>query len=154
VSRWQPIPNPTDDPLISQINQRGRRLGRGGGDRVVNQSITYGGGTGGSYTPDPWYNLSYAATLVVDKINGGAQRVTLSGDATLDDPVGFSNGDLLILRIKQDGTGGRTVTPADPARWELPTGFTLYGLANAVIILHYKFDASDALLIAPPTVIF
>jgi hypothetical protein len=152
LSRWTNIPNPENDPLITQLNLRGRRLGRGSGTTQVSQTVNFSSG-GSGLTRDPWYMITFSANITVDRANGTVQRVTLGGDAVLEDPVGFSNGDELILRLQQDATGGRTVTLNDPALWELPAGFTLFALANRVIILHYRFDAAGALLVAAPTIV-
>ena len=135
------------EKLIRLINDAGRGASGGaGGGNVTNtfssSTTTITGSSGG-----PWFVLAYSGTLTVDKANGGNQRVTMTGDAALADPVGFSDGDELTLRIQQDATGGRTLTRTTPAKWELPANYTLYGLASQVITITWKFDSTGKALI-------
>jgi hypothetical protein len=56
-----------------------------------------------------WYDLSYSATPTIDGDNGPKQRITLSGNATFS----FDNipdARVFMLRVTQDGVGGRTVS--------------------------------------------
>lgn len=144
---WLDIPasiaegNPQLETLIRLLNESMRGVGGGGTGNVVNNfsstsTVINGGGLG------PRYNIPYAATVTVSKANGSNQWLTLTGDASLDDPVGFADGDELYLRIRADATGNRTLTPATPARWELPAGWTIYLASNRVMALNYVFDAA------------
>lgn len=54
--------------------------------------------------------LSYAATLNTDASAGDIFDVTLTGNATLANPSNPVDGKTLRWRIRQDGTGSRTVT--------------------------------------------
>jgi hypothetical protein len=54
--------------------------------------------------------LTDATTIVVDATLGNIFDVTLSGNRTLGNPTGAVNGQKLLFRIKQDATGGRTLT--------------------------------------------
>ena len=75
----------------------------------------------GTFIDADWYDLTYGATVSVDGGNGAKQRVTLTGDVTFT----FDNipdARVFVLRILQDGTGGRTVTfPATGITWLSPT---------------------------------
>jgi hypothetical protein len=53
--------------------------------------------------------VSYAATINVDLSSGSVFDVTLTGNATINF-TNLSNGMIGYFRVKQDGTGGRTVT--------------------------------------------
>lgn len=56
-----------------------------------------------------YYQLTYSASITVNWINGATQYVTLTGNPTFV----FSNpaeGQVYRLKLKQDATGGRTVT--------------------------------------------
>ena len=54
--------------------------------------------------------LTDAVTIVVDATLGNIFDVTLGGNRTLGNPTGAVNGQKLLFRIKQDATGGRTLT--------------------------------------------
>jgi hypothetical protein len=142
---WVDIPpGATGDELIRMLNERGRRLssqaGNGGGTTTISRNTTTVIGGGGSI--DPWFAITFADPFTVDAANGDSQQITLTADAVLADPVGWANGEELTLRLIQDATGGRTVTRATPAKWELPAGYELYALANRIIVLTYKFDST------------
>lgn len=56
-----------------------------------------------------YYQLTYSASITVNWDNGATQYVTLTGNPTFV----FSNpaeGQVYRLKLKQDATGGRTVT--------------------------------------------
>lgn len=143
---WVDLPQSIEDmgELARMLNERGRRLaansGSGGGTTIVSRNTT--NVIGGSSTPDPWFAITYATPFVVSAANGASQRITLTGDATMSDPLGWADGEELVLRLQGDATGGRTVTRATPAKWELPSGYTLFLGANRVITLTYRFDAT------------
>lgn len=74
-------------------------------------TIIGGGSAGGSGSSGPTVvALAYAATLNTDASTGDIFDVTLTGNATLANPTNPVNGKTLRWRIKQDGTGSRTVT--------------------------------------------
>jgi hypothetical protein len=54
--------------------------------------------------------LPYAATLNTDASTGDIFDVTLTGNVTLANPTNPVNGKTVRWRIRQDATGGRTVT--------------------------------------------
>jgi hypothetical protein len=54
--------------------------------------------------------LTYAATLNTDASAGDIFDVTLTGNATLSNPTNPVSGKTIRWRIRQDATGGRTVT--------------------------------------------
>jgi len=54
--------------------------------------------------------LTDAATIVVDATSGDIFTVTLGGNRTLGNPSGAVNGQRLTFRIRQDGTGSRTLS--------------------------------------------
>lgn len=55
-------------------------------------------------------NLTDAATITVDASLGNQFRVTLGGNRTLANPTNAFDGQMLMFSIKQDATGGRTLT--------------------------------------------
>ncbi len=59
---------------------------------------------------DGYYVIPYAATVTPDLANGKNQRITLSGDVTINAPAGTPvAGDWLQIKIVQDTPGGRQV---------------------------------------------
>lgn len=54
--------------------------------------------------------LTDAATIAVDATLGNIFTVTLGGNRTLGNPTGAVNGQKLIFRVRQDGTGSRTLS--------------------------------------------
>jgi hypothetical protein len=54
--------------------------------------------------------LTYAATVTTDASAGDIFDLTLTGNVTLADPTNPVDGKTIRWRIKQDGTGSRTVT--------------------------------------------
>ncbi len=57
----------------------------------------------------PVVALTDAATIGIDATLGDIFDATLGGNRTLGNPTGAVNGQKLLFRIKQDGTGGRTL---------------------------------------------
>ena len=55
-------------------------------------------------------SLTYAATLNTDASAGDIFDVTLTGNVTLANPTNPADGKTIRWRIRQDGTGNRTVT--------------------------------------------
>jgi hypothetical protein len=58
----------------------------------------------------PVIPLTDAATIVVDASRGSTFDVTLGGNRTLGNPTGAVDCQRIMFRIRQDGTGSRTLT--------------------------------------------
>lgn len=56
------------------------------------------------------YALTDGATITIDAQMGTVFTVTLGGNRTFAAPTNPSTNQLIILRVKQDGTGTRTIT--------------------------------------------
>ena len=54
--------------------------------------------------------LTDAANVATDSSIGGIFDITLGGNRTFTDPAGGYDGQKIIYRIRQDATGGRTIT--------------------------------------------
>jgi hypothetical protein len=50
-----------------------------------------------------------ATTITIDAATGSEHRVTLAGNRTLAVPTNGTDGQMLLLRVTQDATGGRTL---------------------------------------------
>lgn len=69
-----------------------------------------------------WSTLTDAATVAVDASLSNNFKVTLGGNRTMGEPTNLRNGQVLVFRITQDGTGTRTLTWASIYKW--PTNGT------------------------------
>lgn len=78
----------------------------------------------------------------VDWNNGQKQAITLSGNVTLafTAPPGTGN---FLLRVVQDGTGGRTITWPASVKWPGGTAPTLSAAANAEDIVTFYTNGTD-----------
>jgi hypothetical protein len=86
---------------------------------------------------DDFDNGNHASNFTIDWNNGQAQRVRLTGSIT----ISFSNwlkGATYVLRLVQDGTGGRTPTLSGVI-WDAGTVPTWVTTANrqAIVIIYY-----------------
>jgi hypothetical protein len=87
--------------------------------------------------------LTYAATMNTNAAAGDIFDVTLTGNATLANPSNPVDGKTLRWRIRQDGTGSRTVALGDkfqiPSTASDPLPFST--AANAMDILAATYHA-------------
>lgn len=88
-------------------------------------------------------SLTYAATLNTDAGAGDIFNVTLTGNTTLANPTNPVDGKTIRWRIRQDGTGSRTVTLGNkfaiPSSATSPLPFST--AANAMDILAATYHA-------------
>lgn len=91
--------------------------------------------------------LTRATTTTVDASLSNIFEVTLDGNiTTLANPTNLTGGMTLILRIKQDGTGGRTVGFGTKYKWPGGTAPTITTTAGKVDIVTAVYSATDDLL--------
>lgn len=88
-----------------------------------------------------WYDLAYSATPVIDGDNGPKQRIILAGNATFS-LANIPDARVFLLRIKQDGTGGRSVTWWSGITWLSPDVSLATG-ANATSIYGFMETGSN-----------
>lgn len=86
--------------------------------------------------------LTDGANISWDLSQGAFAEVTLTADRTLDDPTNMVNGASYILIIKQDGTGGHTLTFGSAYKFADGTDPTLSTGANAVDIVAFLSDGT------------
>ena len=91
--------------------------------------------------------LTDAATVSVDAGTGNTFRVVLTGNRTLANPTNLTDGQQLFFRIKQDGTGSRTL--AYGSMYKFPGGVapTLSTGAGDMDILSCQYDKTDNTLV-------
>jgi len=100
---------------------------------LINTTVT-------NYTETPYTaNSSTAITLALT--NGTFQIVTLTGNATITMPTATSGKSFLLL-LKQDGTGGRTVTWST-VKWPGNTAPTITSTASRQDIFSFFADGTN-----------
>lgn len=88
--------------------------------------------------------LTDAATIATDASLGTVYTVTLGGNRTLGNPTNATNGQLLIWKIKQDGTGNRTLALDTKFRFNTTiTSFTATTTINKTDIIQAIYDSTD-----------
>lgn len=91
--------------------------------------------------------LTDASTINTDASLSNTFRVTLGGNRTLANPTNLRDGVILNWKIKQDGTGNRTLAYGSKFKWPGGTTPVLSTAASAVDLLTALYDAdSDTLL--------
>jgi phage FluMu protein gp41 len=89
--------------------------------------------------------LTDGATIALDAINGPRFKVTIAGARQLLNPTNpQGNGQLIIIRVKQDATGNRTLTYDTKYRFstDLPSPI-LSTAANKIDYLGFIFNQDD-----------
>lgn len=90
--------------------------------------------------------LSYAGTLTPNADTSDIVTITLSGNPTFNAPSGtVANGQKLEIHLKQDSTGGRTVTWA--SNYSFATGLpapTLSSGPSATDILGFRYSSTSS----------
>ena len=103
-----------------------------------------------------WYDNTDGATITIDGANGKRQMVTLGGNRNIE-WTGLTEGDAILLRVIQDGTGSRLVSSWGSnatINWPGATNPTLTTTASQIDILGFLvIDATtDAEVIEAVTV--
>lgn len=88
--------------------------------------------------------LTDAASIAVDASKGNIFDVTLGGNRTLSNPTGGIDGQKIMLRVRQDGTGSRTLSFDTKYRFSsaLPSP-TLSTAADALDYLGFIYNQAD-----------
>lgn len=92
--------------------------------------------------------LTDAATVAVDMATGFNFTVTLGGNRTLGNPTNTKVGQVGVIRVVQDGTGGRTL--AFGANWKFAggTAFSIDTVANRESYLSYYVRSSTFIVVS------
>lgn len=88
------------------------------------------------------YTMTFASSQTWDLADGLYQEVTLTGNMTLGFPSNAAEGETVYIIMKQDGTGGRTLTLNSGFKTAGGAGITLSTGANDVDWLHIFFVSS------------
>lgn len=93
------------------------------------------------------FALTDATTILVDASKGSLFTVTLGGNRTMGVPSNPTEGQMIIFRIKQDGTGTRLIST-----WTVTNGYkfgatvtqpVLSTAANAVDYVGFIYNATN-----------
>jgi len=84
--------------------------------------------------------MADGATITPANYQGNTFEVTLGGNRTLANPADNIPGQTIILRVRQDGTGGRTLTYGTKYRFRFNNVPLLSTIPSAVDILRFTYD--------------
>lgn len=99
---------------------------------------------GKSGFPSAVVALTDGATINTDASLGSTFTVTLGGNRTIANPTNPASGQKIVYRVKQDGTGGRTLTWGSAFRFSGGTAPTLTTAANKTDYLGFIYNATDS----------
>ena len=88
--------------------------------------------------------LTDGATITIDCSLNDNFRVTLGGNRTFAAPINPRSGQVINLRILQDGTGSRTATWNSVFKFPGGTAFVLSTAASAIDFLSCQYDATTS----------
>jgi len=111
--------------------------------KSTEDGVEFSSQIGGAVIGDEYDNGNSGASFTIDWQVRRNQKLTLTDNCSLSftDPAGPCN---LILKLVQDGTGGRTVTWPTSVKWpDGGTAPTLSSSANAVDIITFYFDGTN-----------
>lgn len=89
---------------------------------------------------------AYAATMALDWSGSDEMQITLTGNLTLSSMIGALNGQRMMLKLKQDSTGGRTLTITG-TNIRKPSSLSVLNLTptpGAVDRIGLVYDATDS----------
>lgn len=118
------------------------------GDEVIVRLVAPANWFTDRSTPSPVISSpAYAATITADASSGAPLLIrvgALTGNITLGNPTSPVNGQQIEYRLKQDGTGGRTLTLGDKFRLPLNVSGSIINLtANSVSTICFEYDLVD-----------
>lgn len=122
-----------------KTNPSGAFVGSSDSQTLTNKTVEAGTFTNGYTEETVTANTSTAYTI--DLANGSVQILTLTGNCTFTFPTATA-GQSFILLLKQDGTGGRTVTWPASVEWPGATAPTITSTASKLD--KYVFTAADS----------
>jgi hypothetical protein len=91
--------------------------------------------------------LTDAATITPDAAQSNHFTVTLGGNRTMANPLNLQNGVILNFKIKQDGTGSRTLTWGSKFKWSGGTAPTLTTTASGRDLVTAMYFADEDILV-------
>jgi len=95
--------------------------------------------------------LTDGANISWDLSANQVARVTLGGNRTLSNPTNKVEGNVYILIVKQDGTGGRTLSFSSDYKFAGGTAPTITTTANKADVLTFVCEGTNLLGVASQT---
>jgi hypothetical protein len=98
------------------------------------------------YTKSQGFNmttLSYASGISWDLADNQVAELTLTGNATLNNPTNQNAGSTYLLIVRQDGSGNRTLSYGSDYKWSEGSSPTLTTAASGVDILSFVSDGNS-----------
>ena len=92
--------------------------------------------------------LTDAASIATDASLSNTFRVTLGGNRTLANPTNLSDGVILNWKIKQDGTGSRTLAYGSKFKWAGGSAPVLTTTAGATDYITAQYHSDADILVA------
>lgn len=92
--------------------------------------------------------LTDASTIATDASQSNHFTVTLGGNRTLGNPTNLRNGVIVNWKVKQDGTGSRTLAYGSKFKWASGTAPTLTTTASAVDYISGHYFSDDDIIVA------
>lgn len=105
---------------------------------VVDYLAVAGQHTAGKATTE--VTLSDGATITINCALSNVFQVTLGGNRTIAAPTNPLRGQMIVLIVRQDATGSRTLTWNSVFTWPGGTAPTLSTAANAVDVIGFVYD--------------
>lgn len=119
-------------------------VNQGGTGGTTAASARTGLGAAQQFTPQ---SVAYAATIQYDLSTGDYFETTLTGPLTLGTPLNPSDGQRMLIRLRQDGTGGRVLSFGGVWRFgtDLPsTAVVLSTAINKTDYLGATYNGTDS----------
>lgn len=89
--------------------------------------------------------LTDAATIAIDAALGNFFTVTLGGNRTLGTPTHPTPWQQIVIAVRQDGTGGRTLAFSSAYQFNATGNLAMNRNANAVCFLRLVYNPADAI---------
>lgn len=87
--------------------------------------------------------LAYGSTVTPAANSGNVFRITLTGNVTFAAPSSPRPGQVIILIVQQDGTGGRTASWSSSYKFPSGADPVLTTTANAKDVFSFVYDSTD-----------
>ncbi len=95
----------------------------------------------------PFVSLTDQASILLNGSLGNSFIVTLAGNRTLANPSNLTDGAVYNIWIKQDATGGRTLTYGSKFKWPGGVAPSLTTAANALDFMSCQYNLAQDILV-------
>lgn len=91
----------------------------------------------------PWVTVTEGPTTTINAASGNHHRLTLTGNRAMAAPANAVDGQRLVLQVRQDASGGRTLTWHSSFVFESGLPPTLAAGANGMDLFLMYYDAAN-----------